>query len=143
MRIACAVVGVGITLGGGMTATAAAYNPIVPKEANRTITLDGKHMTIDDVVAIARYGAKVQLAPAARKRSNDAYELLLQGATQGLPIYWFNRAPGSGREDVIFEGDPSLPRTRSCCSSGSSPRSSAAPARASARRSRTRRSSGP
>jgi histidine ammonia-lyase len=30
-------------------------------------------MTVDDVVAIARYGAKVQLAPAARKRSTDAY----------------------------------------------------------------------
>ena len=106
MKMACALAGVTIGLGGGVTATAAAYNPIVPTQSNRTITLDGKHMTIDDVVAIARYGAKVQLAPAARKRSQDAYELLLQGAKQGLPIYWFNRAPGSGRETVIFEGDP-------------------------------------
>ncbi len=47
MRIACAVVGVGITLGGGVTATAAAaYNPIVPTQASRTVTLDGKSMTI-------------------------------------------------------------------------------------------------
>jgi len=103
---------VSITLGGGVTATAAAYNPIVPSQAHRTITLDGKHMTIEEVVAIARYGAKVELAPAARKRSQDAYELLLQGAKQGLPIYWFNRAPGSGRETVIFEGDPLSPENK-------------------------------
>jgi histidine ammonia-lyase len=112
MRIACALIGVGVTLGGGVTATAGAYNPIVPTQSNRTITLDGKHLTIDEVVAIARYGAKVQLAPAARKRSQDAYELLLQGAKQGLPIYWFNRAPGSGRETVIFEGDPLSPENK-------------------------------
>ena len=112
MRTACALAGVSITLGGGVTATAAAYNPIVPSQAHRTITLDGKHMTIEEVVAIARYGAKVELAPAARKRSQDAYELLLQGAKQGLPIYWFNRAPGSGRETVIFEGDPLSPENK-------------------------------
>jgi histidine ammonia-lyase len=109
MRTACALAGVSLTLGGGVTATAAAYNPIVPSQAHRTITLDGKHMTMEEVVAIARHGAKVELAPAARKRSLDAYELLLQGAKQGLPIYWFNRAPGSGRETVIFEGDPLRP----------------------------------
>jgi histidine ammonia-lyase len=112
MRFACALIGVCVTFGGGVTATAGAYNPIVPTQSNRTITLDGEHLTIDEVVAIARYGAKVQLAPAARKRSQDAYELLLQGAKQGLPIYWFNRAPGSGRETVIFEGDPLSPENK-------------------------------
>src|ERR1700754_1908978 len=113
MRYACAVAWVGLTLAGGVTATAAAaYNPIVPTQANRTVTLDGKHMSVEEVVAIARYGAKVQLAPAARKRSKDAYELMLQGAKQGIPIYWFNRAPGSGRETVIFEGDPLSPENK-------------------------------
>jgi hypothetical protein len=51
MRYACAVAGVCFTLGG---------------------TLDGKSMTIEEVVAIARYGAKVELTPAARTRSKDA-----------------------------------------------------------------------
>ena len=112
MRFACAVAGACFALGIGGTSAAGAYNPIVPTEAGRTITLDGKHLTIGEVVAIARYGAKVKLAPAARKRSDDAYELLLQGARQGLPIYWFNRAPGSGRETVIFEGDPLSPENK-------------------------------
>src|SRR5918998_4130209 len=110
MRYACAVAGVCFTLGGGTAA--ADFNPIVPTQAGRTVILDGKSMTIEEVVAIARHGAKVELSPAARKRSNDAYELLLQGARQGLPIYWFNRAPGSGRETVIFEGDPESPANR-------------------------------
>jgi histidine ammonia-lyase len=114
MRYACAVAGVCVTLGGGLAGTAAAagYNPIVPSQAGRTVMLDGKSMTIEEVVAVARYGAKVQLTPAARKRSKDAYELMLQGAKQGIPIYWFNRAPGSGRETVIFEGDPLSPENK-------------------------------
>ena len=111
-EIGVRIAGVSLALSGGVTATAAAYNPIVPTQSDRTITLDGKHMTIEEVVAIARYGAKVQLSPAARKRSQDAYELLLQGAKQNIPIYWFNRAPGSGRETVIFEGDPMTPENR-------------------------------
>jgi len=82
------------------------YNAIVPTKQDTTITLTGKKLSIEETVAIARYGAKVRLSQAARKRTDDAYELLLEGARQGLPIYWFNRAPGSGRETVIFEGDP-------------------------------------
>ena len=113
MRLACAAVGASFALSCGVAAGAhAAYNPIVPSQADRTITLTGKRMTIEEVVAIARHGAKVRLAPAARRRSEDAYELLLQGARQGLPIYWFNRAPGSGRETVIFEGDPLSPENK-------------------------------
>jgi histidine ammonia-lyase len=91
---------------------ASAYNPIVPTQAGRTITLTGKDLTIEETVAIARHGAKVQLSPEARQRTTDAYEMLLEGARQGMPIYWFNRAPGSGRETVIFEGDPESAENR-------------------------------
>ncbi len=116
MTLACAIAGVTVTLGASVPGTAAAYNPIDRTQAARTITLDGKSMTIEEVVAIARYGAKVRLAPSARKRTTDAYELLLQGAKQGIPIYWFNRAPGSGRETVIFEGDPLTPKNKALLS---------------------------
>jgi histidine ammonia-lyase len=89
--------------------SAAAFNPIVPTKSNETITLNGERLTIEQVVDVARHGAQVRLAPAARQRSEDAYQLLLEGARQNMPIYWFNRAPGSGRETVIFEGDPLSP----------------------------------
>jgi histidine ammonia-lyase len=91
---------------------AAAYNPIVPRDAARTVTLDGKHMTMNQLVSIARYGAKVQLTGGARQRSLNAYLLLLEGARENVPIYYFNRGTGAGRQEVIFSGDPLSPENR-------------------------------
>lgn len=71
-----------------------------------TVVADGRSMSADDVVAVARNGAKITLTKAARQRSLNAYYLLLEGAREGISIYWFNRAPGSGRQEVIFSGDP-------------------------------------
>ena len=88
------------------TASASTYTPINPIDANQTYTLNGKNLTVDKLVAIARYGAKVQLSQAARQRSLNAYYLVLEGSREGIPIYWFNRAPGAGRQDTIFSGDP-------------------------------------
>jgi histidine ammonia-lyase len=97
--VACAIVLIG-------AASASAYTPITPIDANQTYTLNGHNLTVKKLVAIARYGAKVQLSQAARQRSLNAYYLLLEGSREGVPIYWFNRAPGAGRQDVIFQGDP-------------------------------------
>jgi histidine ammonia-lyase len=97
---------------GAHTAGAAAYNPIVPRDAGKTVTLDGKHLAIDQLVSIARYGAKVQLTPAARQRSLNAYLLLLEGARENIPIYYFNRGTGAGRQEVIFSGDPLSPENK-------------------------------
>ena len=83
-----------------------AYNPITPSKAGETVVLDGKHLTISQVVDVARYGAKVELTQAARQRSLNAYYLLLEGSREGIPIYFFNRGAGSGRQTPIFFGDP-------------------------------------
>src|ERR1700721_4650503 len=56
------------------------YHPIDPTEAGRTITLTGRDMTIDDVIEVARGGAKVQLSGEARQRETDRDGLLLTGA---------------------------------------------------------------
>src|ERR1043166_10217338 len=85
---------------------ASAYNPITPTQAGRTVILNGKNLTVDQLVAIARYGAKVELSQAARQRSLNAYYLLLEGSREGIPIYFFNRGTGTGRQNVIFSGDP-------------------------------------
>jgi histidine ammonia-lyase len=86
--------------------SASAYNPITPTHAHQTITLTGKDLTYKQVVNVARFGAHVQLAPAARQRSLNAYYLLLEGAREGIPIYFFNRGTGAGRQTRIFSGDP-------------------------------------
>ena len=88
------------------------YHPISPSQTGRTIVLDGHDMTVDQVVAIARDGARASLSPQARQRSADAYGLLLEAATEGVPVYWFNRGAGQQREVAIFTGDPMAPENR-------------------------------
>ena len=101
-----AVLGVVVAVG---ALPAWAYSPIERTQTDRTVILTGADLTVEEVVAVARHGARVELTEQARQRSEDAYELLLEGARQGMAIYWFNRAPGSGRERAIFEGDPMSP----------------------------------
>jgi histidine ammonia-lyase len=85
------------------------YHAITPTMADTTVVLSGRDLTIDQVVQVARYGAKVALTPEARRRSADAHGLLLEAAAEGVAVYWFNRGVGSGRENNIFTGDPLSP----------------------------------
>jgi histidine ammonia-lyase len=82
------------------------FIPINPTKAHKTITLTGNHMTIQDVVDIARYGAKVRIAKKHTDYMNRAYNLIIEAARQGIPVYRFNRGAGAARETVIFQGDP-------------------------------------
>jgi histidine ammonia-lyase len=88
---------------------AQAYNPITPTKANTTITLTGKDMTVQDVVDIARHGARVEVSRQHRRATAANLQLVLEGARQGVPIYGFNRGGGAERELVLFEGDPLSP----------------------------------
>jgi histidine ammonia-lyase len=94
------------------TAFTAPYHPITPSLADQTVALSGRDLTIDQVVQVARYGAKVALTPDARQRSADAHALLLEAAAEGVSVYWFNRGSGSGRERFIFTGDPLSPANK-------------------------------
>ena len=99
--------------GVGLPAFAApAYTPITPTVAERTITLTGHDLTIEQIVQVARYGAKVQLSPEARQREADNYGLLLEAAAEGVAVYWFNRGAGDQRETVMFEGDATSPANK-------------------------------
>ena len=91
---------------------AALYDGIDPVQESRTVVLTGHDLTPEQVVAIARFGAQVSLSADARQRSADAYGLLLEAATEGIPVYWFNRGAGAGRETVIFQGDPTSPENK-------------------------------
>jgi histidine ammonia-lyase len=85
---------------------AAAYQPITPDGAGRTVVITGDSLTLDQLNDIARHGAKVQLSPAAIQRAKDTHGLLLQAAAEGVPVYLFNRGGGNGRENTTFTGDP-------------------------------------
>jgi histidine ammonia-lyase len=88
------------------------YRPIVASPADKTVVLTGRDLTIEEVVQVARHGAKVALSPEARQRSADAHALLLEAAAEGVSVYWFNRGSGSGRERFIFNGDPLSPQNK-------------------------------
>ena len=82
------------------------YQPITPATPTKTITLTGRDLTIDQVVEVARLGAKVELSAEAKQRQADNHGLLLEAAAEGIPVYWFNRGAGDQRETVMFSGDP-------------------------------------
>ena len=100
-------------LGAAVHAGAAPYYmPITPTMADRTVTLNGHDLTIDQIVMVARYGAKVELSAEARQHQADSFGLLLEAAAEDIPVYWFNRGAGDQRETVMFEGDPLSPKNR-------------------------------
>ena len=88
------------------------YRPIVPTRAAESFALTGQDLTVDQVVAVARYGAKVTLSPEAKQRQSDAFGLLLEASAEGIAVYGFNRGAGSGREVVLFKGDPLAPENK-------------------------------
>jgi histidine ammonia-lyase len=88
-----------------------AYTAINPT-STATVTLTGHDLTIEQVVQVARYGAKVELSPQARQRESDNYGLLLEATSEGVPVYWFNRGTGAQRETVLFAGDAESPANK-------------------------------
>jgi histidine ammonia-lyase len=90
----------------------APWRPALHDAARRTVVLTGSGMSVADVIAVARHGAKVAYSPQAIEQMVVSYGLLLEGASQGVPIYWFNRGSGAARETVIFAGDPETPENR-------------------------------
>jgi histidine ammonia-lyase len=81
------------------------YNPCDDTLSGQTITLTGHDLTIEQIVAVARHGAKVKLSPEAQQREADNYGLLLEATAEGVSVYWFNRGTGDNRETVLFSGD--------------------------------------
>jgi histidine ammonia-lyase len=96
----------------GAAAAAPEYFPITPAREAATVTVTGRDLTIEDVVAVARHGARVQLSAEAKQRQAETYDLVNRGAAQGVTIYLFNRSPGFLRDVVRFEGDPLSPENR-------------------------------
>ncbi len=82
------------------------FRPINPTMADKTVMLTGKDLTIDQVIEVARYGAKVTVSPEAKQRNADRYGILLESAAEGITVYRLNRQAGAGRDVATFSGDP-------------------------------------
>src|SRR5882724_10976002 len=86
--------------------SAEAYRPIDHTMADKTITLTGHDLSVDQLVQIARHGAKVAISHELRDGAADSFGLVLEAQAEGVPVYLFNRNPGSGREIVSLRGAP-------------------------------------
>lgn len=107
MRMSLSI-GVAVALLGGAAAVDAQtpYRPIVATRASETVVLTGHDLTIDQLVAIARDGAKVEISDELRHGAAASFGLILQAQAENVPVYLFNRRPGSGREEASLQGDP-------------------------------------
>jgi histidine ammonia-lyase len=82
------------------------YRPITATMGDTTITLTGHDLTIEQVVEVARHGAKVAISEDAMQRAADSFGLMLEAQHEGIAVYRFNRLAGSGREIATMTGDP-------------------------------------
>src|SRR2546427_10551582 len=88
------------------------------------ITLDGRSLSIADVVAVARHGAPVAIAAAARQGIEASRRVVEEAVTRGDTIYGVNTgfgklAPGRIPPDRIPAPPPNL--IRSPASGGGAP----------------------
>jgi histidine ammonia-lyase len=111
-RTVCRVLAALCAVAAAASAECAEYRAIVPTMESATVTLTGHDLTIDQVIDVARHGAKVKLSPEAKQRTTDAYGLLLQAQLEGVVMYGFNRNYGSGRGVVSLDGDPLTPENK-------------------------------
>jgi histidine ammonia-lyase len=81
------------------------YHSITPTLENETITITGHDLTIEQVVDVARHGAKIQYSPDAIRRASDGYDLRREAGAEGMPVYGLNRGGGALREVVTTEED--------------------------------------
>ena len=70
-----------------------------------TIYVDGETLTIEDVVAVARYGAKAALAPEAKTKIQASRAIVDKAVSEKTPIYGLNTGFGKFESVAIDESD--------------------------------------
>ena len=83
----------------GLPAVAApSFNPITPTEEGKTVTITGHDLTIEDVISVARGGAKIRYSPEAIQHASDGRALKAEAGAENMPVYGLNRGYGAQRE---------------------------------------------
>lgn len=76
------------------------------------IVLNGKNLTIEEVVKIAKQNALVKIDHAALEKVKRSHQLLLLAAEKDLPVYGLNRGVGLNKDKAIFEGSVLTPEAK-------------------------------
>ncbi|RKD32983.1 HAL/PAL/TAL family ammonia-lyase [Thermohalobacter berrensis] len=67
-----------------------------------TILLNGKNLTIDKILKVAKEGTKVEIAPEAMELVKRARKLVFQLAEENVPVYGLNRGVGWNKDKKVF-----------------------------------------
>jgi histidine ammonia-lyase len=78
---------------------------------DNVVSLDGKSLTLDQVVLVAAKHSQVTIAASAMEQMNQSYQLLLAAAEKGIPIYGLNFGVGQNKDKPIIVG-PLTPEQR-------------------------------
>jgi histidine ammonia-lyase len=70
-----------------------------------TVVLDGVGLSLDQVMAVARRGGRVALAPAALDRMRRCRRVLEQAGADGAPIYGFSTGAGALKRVALDSRD--------------------------------------
>jgi histidine ammonia-lyase len=70
-----------------------------------TVVLDGHGLVLEDVVAVSRRGAAVDLAPAAVERMLQSRQILERSAAGGEPIYGYSTGVGALKRVALAGAD--------------------------------------
>src|SRR5579872_3990706 len=71
---------------------------------DNAIQLDGKSLTIPQVIQVAVHNAPVAIAPSAMEQMRQSFNVLITAATKGIPIYGVNYGVGQNKDQPIFSG---------------------------------------
>jgi histidine ammonia-lyase len=79
-------------------------SPAAARAQAPAVELDGRSLTIDDVVRVATRNAGVVIAPSALARVQRSFDLLLAAADVDIPIYGLNHGVGQNKDRTVFRG---------------------------------------
>src|SRR6202030_684153 len=70
-------------------------------EQSMTITLNGSDLTVTEVIAVARHGAAVALAPGAVETMAQARAIVEEALSQGTPVYGLTTGVGERKSFLL------------------------------------------
>ena len=86
-------------------AAVSSTSPVATPSQQSALALDGRTLTLAQVVAVARDGQSVAPTQEALRRVDRSHALLLEYARLGQPVYGLNRGVGQNKDQTIFSGD--------------------------------------
>jgi histidine ammonia-lyase len=74
------------------------YVPITPSMSGQTVVVSGHDLTLEQLIAVARYGAHVKYSDDAFQRAQEMRDLRAEAGAENIPVYGLNRGAGALRE---------------------------------------------